>query len=327
MSNKELSTEQKRSIITLLPKKNKNKLYIKNWRPISLLNTDYKIIAKIFSSRLQNVLPSIINYDQTGYLKNRFIGQNIRLLEDVSTYTDFYNLPGIIFSIDFEKAFDSINWTFLLKSLEYFNFGTKCISYIQTMYKNIESTVINNGTTDKFFKLNRGVRQGCPLSAYLFIITIEILAINIRNNPDIKGIKIGDHELKISLLADDITLLLQNTESLKYTLNTLKLFYSCSGLKINIDKSHAKYIGSLTTCDYFPYGLSWIKTPLFTLGIHIVTDPELNYKLNFSQKITNLSVNLNIWKQIHLSLKGKITHKQPSPNTHNLCFQCNRHPS
>ena len=284
MNNGELSIEQKRSIITLLPKKNKNKLYIKNWRPISLLNTDYKLIAKIFASRLQNVLPSVINYDQSGYLKNRYIGQNIRLLEDVSTYTNFYNLPGIIFSIDFEKAFDSINWSFLLKTLKCFNFGTKFISYIRTMYNNIESTVINNGTSDKFFKLHRGVRQGCPLSAYLFIIAIEILAIKVRNNPDIKGIKIGHQELKISLLADDITLLLKNIESVTETLNTLKFFHSCSGLKINIDKSHAKYIGSLTTCDYFPHGLSWIKTPLFTLGIHIVTDPEVNYKFNFSQK-------------------------------------------
>jgi hypothetical protein len=264
-------------------------------------------LAKIFASRLQNVLPDIINNDQAGYLNNRFIGQNIRLLEDVSTYTEFYNLPGIIFSIDFEKAFDSINWTFLLKSLESFNFGNTFISYIQTMYKNIEATVINNGTSNNFFKIHKGVRQGCPLSAYLFIIAIEILAIHVRNNSNIKGIQIGNQEIKISLLADDITLLLQDLNSIPQILNTLKKFHSCSGLKINIEKSNAKYIGSLITCDHYPHGLSWIKTPIYTLGIHIVTNQELNYTLNFAQKIKNLKTKLDIWKQRQLSLKGKIT--------------------
>jgi hypothetical protein len=303
----ELSIEQKRGIINLIPKKNKNRLYLKNWRPISLLNTDYKILAKALAFRLQNVLPSIINDDQTGYLKNRYIGQNIRLLEDISFFTDEENIPGIIFSIDFEKAFDSVNWNFLYKTLTKFNFGNKFISYIKTMYYNTESTVMNNGKTDSFFKLERGVRQGCPLSAYLFILAIEVLAIQIRNNPSIKGIKIGNNYIKISLLADDITLLLSDLQSVKVTLDTLKTFKNCAGLKINIEKSNAKYIGSLKTCDYFPHGLSWIKTPIETLGISITNDPEQNYLLNFRNKIATLQTTLNIWNIRNLSLKGKIT--------------------
>ncbi len=77
MSNGELSIEQKRSITTLIPEKSKNRLLFKNWRPISLLNTDYKLLAKIFDTRLQTVLPDVINEVQTGYLKNCFIGENI----------------------------------------------------------------------------------------------------------------------------------------------------------------------------------------------------------------------------------------------------------
>ena len=303
----EMSIEQRRGIISLIPKKEKNRMFLKNWRPISLLNTDYKLLAKILASRLQNVLPDIINDDQTGYLKNRYIGQNIRLLEDVSFFTTKENIPGIIFSIDFEKAFDSVNWNFLYKTLKFFNFGNNFISYIKTMYNNIESTVMNNGITDKFFTLECGVRQGCPLSAYLFILTIEVLAIQIRNNPHIKGIKIGNHYLKISLLADDITLLLNDLNSVKITLDTLKSFKACSGLKINIEKSKAKYIGSLKTCDHFPHGLSWIKTPIETLGISITNDPEQNYKLNFQKRIETLKTTLNIWSQRNLSIKGKIT--------------------
>ena len=133
LKTNELSIEQKRGLINLIPKKNKNRLILTNWQPISLLNTDYKLLAKILASRLQEVLPNIINEDQTGYLKNRFIGQNIRLLEDITFFTKNENLPGIIFSIDFEKAFDSVNWNFLYKSLKSFNFGDIFISYIRTM--------------------------------------------------------------------------------------------------------------------------------------------------------------------------------------------------
>jgi hypothetical protein len=145
------------------------------------------------------------------------------------------------------------------------------------------------------------------LSAYLFIITIELLAIHIRDNKNIKGIKIGNEELKISLLADDITLLLEDTKSINLILNTLKSFRECAGLKINLEKTSAKYIGQLKDHDYYPHGLSWIKTPIHTLGINIVDSEDLNYNLNFKQKICNLKTTLNIWKQRNLSIKGKIT--------------------
>ncbi len=90
------------------------------------------------------------------------------------------------------------------------------------MYNNIEATVINNGTTSAYFKLERGVRQGCPLSPYLFLSIIETVANKIRNDKNIKGITINKKEIKINLLADDITLLLTSVESVKNSLNLLK---------------------------------------------------------------------------------------------------------
>ena len=290
-----------------MERKNKNRLYLKNWCPISLLNTDYKILTKLLANRLKKVLPSIINDDQAGYLEGRFIGQNIRLIEDISFFTKNNNKPGIILSIDFEKAFDSVNWTFLTNTLKHLNFGEKIISYIHTVYNNIEATVINNGNTSKFFKLERGVRQGCPLSAYLFIIIIEMLANKIRSEPNIKGIIIDKKEIKISLLADDATCLLSDLISLEYLLKLLKLYHHSSGLKINIDKTQAKYIGSLKNNDYFPHGLSWIKKPIESLGIVFTDNTEQNYLYNFKPKLLNLKTTLQIWKQRKLSLKGKIT--------------------
>jgi exonuclease III len=107
-TNKQLSIDQRRGIINLIPKKEKDPRYIKNWRPISLLNTDYKIITKLLATRIKQILPSVIHPDQVAYLKDRFIGQNIRTIIDIMDYTKLEDKNGIIAFLDFEKAFDTI---------------------------------------------------------------------------------------------------------------------------------------------------------------------------------------------------------------------------
>ena len=107
-TNEHLSITQRRGLITLVPKKNKPANLLKNWRPITLLNCDYKIAAKSIANRIKKVLPKIINNDQTGFLKNRTIGENIRLIDSIISYTSTKQIPGLLLFIDFEKAFDSI---------------------------------------------------------------------------------------------------------------------------------------------------------------------------------------------------------------------------
>ncbi len=209
-------------------------------------------------------------------------------------------------TVDFEKAFDSLNWNYLEKCLTKFNFGNRFIAFIKTMYNNIQSAVTNNGHISDFFTLERGVRQGCPLSAYLFLIAIETLGHNIRTNENIEGIKIHGQHIKVSQLADDMTCYINNSDSIKHLLAIFKMFSLCSGLKINLDKTKAKYIGSLKSCDHYPHGLSWIKEPIETLGIVFTENEEDNYKCNFAKRIKNLSSLLNIWKQRNLSIKGKV---------------------
>jgi len=121
--NKNMTISQKQSIITLLSKKDNDTRLFKNWRPISLLHVDYKIMTKCIATRLKVVLTKIINENQSGFIKGRYIGDNIRSLLEVIDLTEDENLPCIILSIDFEKAFDSISWKFLKKCLTFFNFG------------------------------------------------------------------------------------------------------------------------------------------------------------------------------------------------------------
>ena len=120
--NGDMSISQNRGIISLVPKKDREKKYLKYWRPISLLNNDYKIVTKALALRLEKVLPTIISPNQTGYVKGRYIGESIRIITDMMSFTKKKNIPGLAVSLDFEKAFDSIEWCYLQKCLEAFNF-------------------------------------------------------------------------------------------------------------------------------------------------------------------------------------------------------------
>ena len=169
-----LTQNQKLGILNLLPKQGKDLRYLKNWRPVSLLNTDYKILAKTLANRLHKVIAKLVNSDQVGYIKQRYIGENIRLIFDIMSYTTEAQLDAIIAQIDFEKAFDSIEWPFLMEALKKYNFGEEFISWISLLYTDIQSCVGNNGYYSKFFTLSRYIRQGCPISVLLFILVAEI---------------------------------------------------------------------------------------------------------------------------------------------------------
>lgn len=302
-----LSIEKRRGILTLIPKKEKNRLFLKNWRPLTLLNTDYKIIANIIASRIKGSLPIIINDDQTGYIKGRFIGTNIRLIEDIIVLTNQNKITGILLTIDFEKAFDSLRWSFILKALEAFGFGEKLRSYVKTMYSDISTTVINNGFTSSWFSPQKGVRQGCPLSPYLFIISVEILACYIRQSKDIRGIQIRDTEIKVSQLADDTSCFIKDERSLTYLLRAFKLYHKSSGLGINVDKTSARCLGGFVPSKPDLLDLKWTQEPVETLGVIVTGNENDHLELNFRPKIIKMKHLLSSWKCRKLSLKGKIT--------------------
>ena len=132
----ELSNSQRQGVITLIEKQGKDKRYIKNWRPITLLNVDYKIGAKCIAKRLERVLPKIISVSQSAFVKGRQIGDCIRIIEGIMEYTKSNDLPGILVAIDFEKAFDSLEWSYVFKCLNAFNFGPSLLKWICTFYSN-----------------------------------------------------------------------------------------------------------------------------------------------------------------------------------------------
>ena len=209
----ELSTSQKQAIIKLIEKKDRDKRFIKNWRPISLLNVDMKLISKVLASRLKSVISSIVNENQVAYVNNRFISESGRLISDVLEITNSLDIEGILMTVDIEKAFDSINHSFLMCVLKKFGFGNDFRKWIQILMKNPESCVINGGKTTPYFKLERGTRQGDPISAYLFILALEVVFSLIKANPDIEGLQFFSHTFLYSAYADDTTFFLRNEKS------------------------------------------------------------------------------------------------------------------
>ena len=138
-----------------------------NWRPITLLNMDYKLAARVITGRLLKVIHLVVDKDQTCGVPGRFIGENVALLRDVAEYALASGAPVAILSLNQEKAFDCVDWGFMCSTLSAMGFGPSFISWVDLFYFRVQSAVNVNGYLSPFFNLSRGVRQGCPLSPLL----------------------------------------------------------------------------------------------------------------------------------------------------------------
>lgn len=240
----QLPVSQRLGIISCLPKGDKPRQFLKNWRPITLLNVLYKVISGCISYRIKSTLDLLISNTQTGFIQGRYIGENTRFIYDLMSYTEINNLPGLLMLIDFEKAFDSVPWSFLYKVLHFFGFGNNIIKWVKILNTNFKASILQSGFLSQQFEIQRGCRQGDPVAPYLFILCAEILAILIKQNKDIRGIFVYDREHKISQYADDTSLILDGSaSSLFNALETLELFSKISGLQVNSSKTKIVWFG------------------------------------------------------------------------------------
>ena len=166
------------------------------------------------------------------------------MIADIIEITDILNKKGFLVPIDIEKALDSLDHTFLISVLKKFGFGNNFVNWIETLISKQESCVINGGNTTQYFHLERGARQGDPISAYIFILALEVLSFLVRNNKDIKGLNIFEHLFLYTAYADDM-FFLENKESIEELGKTFTLFSSFSGLKPNMSKCKICGLGQL----------------------------------------------------------------------------------
>lgn len=176
----ELPPTLRQGLIKLIPKPKKDKLSIENWRPSSLLNNDAKLFAMIFAKRLKIGLDDLIDEEQSGFMHGRNICNNIRLVLDMIDYNDLIVDNSFILFVDFYKAFDTISHKFMFKAIHSYGFGERFLKAINTLYTDCNSSVgLAHGTTPRF-DIKRGIRQGCPISPFLFILVTQIMAIHIK---------------------------------------------------------------------------------------------------------------------------------------------------
>jgi exonuclease III len=309
--NNKLSITQREGLITLIPKKEKDTLLIKNWRPITLLNQDYKLATKAIAKRICSMLPKLIHSDQTGFLKNRYIGENIIRIINIMDHLDQNNEAGLLLSADFEKAFDCLEWGFVEYCLNKLNFGPSLIKWVNVFYKDITTQVSNNGWSSDIFRPTRGSRQGCPLSPYIFLICAELLACMLRQKVSIHGINIDNRSFLVSQYADDTIITIKYSEHiLREIIEIFKIFAKVSGLKVNYDKSQIMPLGRIKhnynkivpECNF-----QWTEGPINSLGVVICHGTEDLIKLNYTKALKKMENILKIWGRRYLTLYGKVT--------------------
>lgn len=309
-----LSSSQNKAVITLIHKgKNLPRNNLDNWRPISLTNTDYKILAKTLSMRLNSVISKLISEDQVGYIKGRKVATLLRTIDDVTDVINKENRPGILLTIDMFHAFDCISKEYMLEVFKTFGFGDTFTHWVSVLMSGSMSVVNYCGWMSESIAVESGIRQGCCFSPLAFVLALELLAIKIRNSPNIKGITLSkkiqpivETIVKILLYADDITLLLSDVNDMTNVLSIFSDFSKLTGLKINYKKSEAMWLGSLKTNIDRPFGFTW-KNNIKILGIYfsnVVCASQIAE--NWTNRLDVCKRLIATWEKRNLSIMGKI---------------------
>ena len=295
----------RRAVITLLPKKG-DLQEIKNWRPVSLLCTDYKILSKALANRLKEVMDMVIHQDQTYCVPGRSILDNVSLIRDILDISSSLGVDVGLISLDQQKAFDQVEYPYLWNTLESFGFSPGLIAMIKVLYQNIESVLKINGGLSAPFKVSRGVRQGCSLSGMLYSLSIEPMLCKVRDN--IRGLHLKNFNKShiLSAYADDLIVIINNNEDIKKLEQIVIDFGTLSAAKVNWEKSEALAVGKWEEgLPSLPGGLTWKKDGLKYLGVYVGNGTIV--KQNWEGVFEKVEGRLNKWKWLkpQMSFRGR----------------------
>lgn len=296
----EIPNSWRDAIISVIPKEGKDEMECTNYRPISVLNQDYRLFTAIMARRLEKILPGIIQFDQTGFIKGRQTQDNIRRTLHVMQHINDKQIESVIMGMDAEKAFDSVRWEFLYKVLEKFNFHRTFIRTMQALYTTPSARIKVNGSLSSSISLKRGCRQGCSASPLIFGIFLEPLSQAIKQNEKIEGIEMEGGLQKLALFADDVLIYLSNPNSSLPELMTLfGEFGRLSGYKINVQKTQ------VLSYNYDPsegvkrlYNLNWDQQSIKYLGVHLTKDLGQLKIANYAPLMTKIREDIDRWNLI-----------------------------
>jgi len=301
------------TFIALIPKSDAPSSF-NDFRPISLCNCLYKIISKIIANCIKPILSTHISPEQFAFLHHRHIQEAIGTAQEALHSIKHKNLKGISLKIDLAKAFDKVNWLYLKMILTHLGFPPVFITWIMGCISYVSFAILINGSASSPFNIDRGIRQGCPLSPLLFLLVMEGLSRLIsstKRSGNISGLKIMEHFYLIHLLfVDDILIFINGSVWDSTTLNEiLQLFCSATGMELNRGKSFISLSGctiqeSQLAIQKFPFQETNLLEGIKYLGFRLKPD---GYKIkNWTWLITKIEKRISSWHHRLLSKAGRL---------------------
>lgn len=299
------------TILSLIPKKEEAKM-MKDYRPISCCNVLYKVISKIIAKRLKSILPKCITWNQSAFIKDRLLMENVLLATElVKDYHKDSVTPRCAMQMDISKAFDSVQWTFLLNTLEALGLPVRFIKWISLCITSASFSVQVNGELAGYFQSKRGLRQGCSLSPYLFVVCMNVLS-KMIDEAAAKG-EIGYHprcknmDLTHLCFADDLMIFADGTrKSIEGILKVFDTFDKMSGLKISKEKSTLFIAGSIgyraEITRHFQFAAG--ELPVRYLGLPLLTKNMT--VLDYLPLIEKIRKRVSSWTGRFLSYAGRM---------------------
>ena len=235
--------DMNKGVIKLAPKSG-NLHSMNNWRPITMMNVDYKIVAKIITNRIKSLLPLFISKEQFCAVPSKSISQCNNVIRDIMYYLNYEKVPAAMINLDWSKAFDRVNLDFLFKVLQKLGFAAEFVSLIKMLYTGARSVICINGNLSKDFPIKKSVRQGCPLSMTLFIIVQEPLYRMLKSRIASFAPTLPNN-LTVTVLgyADDSTVVVNSDEGIQESLHVVKGYELATGAKLNLEKTSIIGIG------------------------------------------------------------------------------------
>ncbi|KAF1315557.1 putative Pollike protein, partial [Globisporangium splendens] len=246
-----LLPSQRKSAVVLLHKKG-SRAQPGNYRPIALIPVDVKVLSKALTYRLQSVVPDLVHTDQKGFVKGRSIHHHVRFLADLQDLVTSRDEEAYALFLDFEKAFDRVNWDYMFRVLERMGCGSDFLQWVRLLYTEPQAHLVINQNIQPALFPTRGVKQGDPLSALLFLLTIEPLGNLLRSHEEFGVCLTEDHTSTSVFFADDTTLLGGSIASVQAQLELVEEYCNGSGAKLNLGKSNLMALNRNEICPQLP---------------------------------------------------------------------------
>ena len=313
----ELPPSHKVSYLRLIPKPGKDTRIISNLRPITLSNTDHKLITKTYARKLTNIVSNCIGEEQTAYIPGRLINDNVRsMLMTIDLANIDVTVDGVVISLDAKKAFDSVDHRFIKRCLKAFGVES-FIPIFNVLYKGLKSEIILNGHAIDGYKILKGVKQGDALSCIIFIMCMEPLIRNLKASREIPHITSAHLPIeipKVYSFADDITTITRkDNRAIQAVFDEYELFSKSSGLMLNADKTEILcFNGHHAVRQQFDVNYAgaahqlWSKDRIKVNGIILLQDPIRREETNVEQAIEGMERLLASWSTRRLTLLGRI---------------------